>query len=102
MTSIQNADNQSLAQTNIYGNAIPEKQSLRSELIENYSALKMLATTLACLISSVKETIKGVPLALVTTALNAAKNQILGNMPLDLPADQSYRLDLSSVDINSS
>ena len=62
----------------------------------------MLATALACLITSVRETIKGVPLALVTTALNAAKNQILGNLPLELPPEQAQRLDLNSVEIHSS
>jgi hypothetical protein len=55
----------------------------------------VLATALACLISSLPQTIKGVPLALVTTALNAAKNQILGNMPIDLPPEQAHRLDLN-------
>lgn len=102
LTSIQNADNQSLTQTPVYAGTIPEKSNLRKELLDNCETLKVLATALACLIQSLPATIKGVPLALVTTALNAAKNQILGNMPIELPPEHQYRLDLGQVKISDS
>lgn len=50
---------------------------------------------LASLICSVRHTIEGIPLALITTALNAAKNQILGNWPLDPTAEQANIMDLN-------
>jgi hypothetical protein len=60
-----------------------------------------LSLALASLICSVNHTIEGIPLALVATALNAAKTQILGTWPLEPSPDQANAMDLNVLQITT-
>ena len=96
--SIVNADIMSNQQSFIY--TLEQKTDVQAatRLLDNVRTLNCHAMALACLFQSVPYTIKGVPVALVSTAMNTVKSLILGGQPLEAKTDeQKNQLYLSKV-----
>jgi len=73
-----------------------------AKLKEGIDNLDAHAHGLACLLSAVAPVLKGVPLALVGTTLNAAKGMILGNWQVEEDEEELFSKDLNQIDLNES
>ena len=86
--SIANADIMSNQQSFIYVADQKTDANKAARLLDNIRTLNGHATALACLFQSVPSAIKGVPVALVSTAMHAVKSLILGGQPLEAKTDE--------------
>ena len=96
--SIANADIMSGKQVFIYASDGKTDPQQAARLLDSVKTLDCHATALACLFQSVPNAINGVPVALVSTAMNTVKSLILGGQPLEIKTDeQKAQLALSKV-----
>jgi hypothetical protein len=73
----------------------------QQSLYETIRNLNYQSLALACLYSSVNQSLKGVPMALATSTLNVVKGMILGNWEVGEDDDDHlyFSMELAKIDL---